>query len=124
MWIRQFFTCSRYSSVLHDLLHSQSQILGFHISFLQEPQSSYSLHSQWHSSWLHFCFKLHTLSFNPRLHAQDPCWTRNYVSFIHSIKLNTFIFIYFAVFGADTQAYGSSIVLQLPWLLSTLTVNW
>ena len=39
------------------------------------------------------------------------------------IKLNNFTFIFFTLFGTHTQAYGSSIALQLPQHLLTLTVK-
>ena len=56
--IRRFsqeqFLTTKYSSILHALLHSQSHVLGFHIQrFLQKSKSSNSLHSQWHSLWFH-----------------------------------------------------------------------
>ena len=89
---------SKYSSILHALWDSQSYVLGFHIYSLQEPQSSNSLHSHQHSPWFRFCFKLHTLSFNPHLHSHDSCWTENLVSFTprHEIKdfyIHSFYFI-------------------------------
>ena len=39
------------------------------------------------------------------------------------IKLNNFTFIFFTLFRTHTQAYGSSIALQLPQHLLTLTVK-
>ena len=40
---------SKYSSILHAILHLQSHVLGCHVySFSQEPESSSSLHSHQH----------------------------------------------------------------------------
>ena len=78
----------------------QSHVVGFHIeSFSQEPWSFNLLHSHRHLSRFHFYFKINKLLFNPHLHSQDSCWTINLVLFIPDIKLNTFTFIFFTLFG-------------------------
>ena len=48
---------------------------------------------------------------------------KNLVSFVTDIKRNTFTFIVFTLFGTHTRAYGSSIALQFPPHLLTLTLN-
>ena len=48
---------------------------------------------------------------------------KNLVSFVTYIKRNTFTFIVFTLFGTHIRAYGSSIALQFPPHLLTLTVN-
>ena len=89
------FLLSKYLSTVHALLHSQSLVLGFHIySFSQELQLSHFLQSHQYPLWFNFCFELHTLSFDPHLHSQDSCWTKNLVLFTLDIKLNTFTFIF------------------------------
>ena len=57
------------------------------------------------------------------MHPHNSCWTKNLVLFTPYIKLNTFAFILFALFGTQNRGYGSSIVLQLLPQLLTLTVN-
>ena len=47
----------------------------------------------------------------------------NFVSFTLDIKLNSFTFIFFALFRTHILAYGSSVVVKLPQHLLTLTVN-
>ena len=110
---------SKYSIILHALLHAKSRVLWFNIkSFLHEPQSFIFLHSNRHLSWFHFYFELHTLSFNLHLHSHDSCWTKNLVSFTSDITLNTFTCIFFSLFGIHARVIWSSIVLQLsPHLL-------
>ena len=93
-----------------------------HLIILQEPQSSYSLHTQRHSLWFCFCCELHTLSFDQYLQSHDSCWIKNIVLFILDIKSNTFTFIIFT-FGTHIRAYGSIIALHIPPHLLTLTVN-
>ena len=93
--IRRFsgeqLSVSKYSLILLALFYWQLHVLGFPIqSSLQEHQSSNSLHSHWHSSWLDFCFEWHKLSFNPHIYLHDSWWTKNLVSF--------------TLFGTQTQA--------------------
>ena len=65
-YLHKQFSISTYSSILHALLHST----GFHMQpSLQELLSSDSLHSHQYSSWFHFCFELHTLSFNANIYT-------------------------------------------------------
>ena len=118
------FSISIYSTILHALLHSKSYVLGFYIySFSQEQQSSISLHLHQHSTIFYFCGELHTLSFNPHLHSHDSCWSEYVVLFTPAIKLYIFRIKLISLFGTQTQAYGSSIVLQIPAHLLTLTIN-
>ena len=52
-----------------------------------------SLYSHQHSSLFHFCFELHTLSFNPHLHLHDPWWTNTSSSIwiINSVQTSTML---------------------------------
>ena len=60
-----FHLISKYSSILHVLLYSQSHILGSHMkSSLQELTLTNSLHPHRHSFWFHLRFELHTFSFD------------------------------------------------------------
>ena len=93
-----------------------------HLIILQEPQSSYSLHTQRHSLWFYFCCELHTLSLDQYLYSHDSCWIKNLVLFILDIKSNNSTFIIFT-FGNHVRAYGSIIALHIPPHLLTLTVN-
>ena len=68
----------------------------------------------WVTGWI-------TLSLH--MHPHNWCWTKNLALFTPDIKLNTFAFILFALFGTKNRAYGSSIVLQILPHLLTLTVN-
>ena len=73
------FLLFKHLSTWHAFLHSQPHILEFHIqSFLQEPQSSNSLHSHWHSPQFHFCSELHEIPFNLHWHSYYSRWTRNF----------------------------------------------
>ena len=59
----------------------------------------------------------------PHLLSHNSCWTKSLISFTHDTKLNTFTFIYFTLYGTNTRTFDSSIILQLPSHLLTLTVN-
>ena len=97
-------------------------VLGFQIlSSLQELQSPNSSHLQRHLLWSHFCFELHTLSFNLYLHPHNWRGIKNLVSFILYVKY--FCIHIFTLSGTHTRAYGSSVVFQLSSYLLTFIVN-
>ena len=101
------FSISNYFSILHAVWNSSSHELELqegtrhHIQWsLQELQ----LFFYYRLPWFHFCFELHTLPFNPHLHEDDSCWTKNLVSFTPDIKLNTFKFMFFFFFIWNTNS--------------------
>ena len=60
-----------YSSMSHDLSHSQSQLLGFQINPLSHiPLPINSLHLHLHLSSFYLCLLLQTLASNLHLHIQ------------------------------------------------------
>ena len=102
----------------HDLSHSHSQLLGFQINPLSHIRLSIdSLHSDLYLSSFHLCLLLQTLAFNLRLHLQVLCHPICLISLVLYIRLNTLTFIFLIVSGAHSLAYGSLIVLQLPFHL-------
>ena len=77
--LHENFLICKYLSILHALSHLQSPMLGFHIqSFLQKPQSSYSLLSHQHRSWFYFSSGLQTLSFNLHLTNMNHVELKNF----------------------------------------------
>ena len=79
---------SKYSSILHTLLHLKLHVLGFLIKpFPKEFKSPNFLHFHRHSLWLHFCFELNIHSFNLHLHSHNLCWTINPVLFTPYINV-------------------------------------
>lgn len=91
-------------------------------SSIQEPQSFNYIQSHRYSSWFHFCNQLHTLSFNLQLQSHNSCWTKCFVSFAPIDKLYTFRNMFYTLFGTQTRAWLSLIVLKLSKHLLTLTL--
>ena len=102
----------------HDLSHSHSQFLGFHIPLLTN-----SLHSHLHLSLFHICLLLQTLEVDLHRHLQVACHIIYLVSLILLIRLNTLTFMFLTMSGTHNLAYGLLILLQLPLHLFALILK-
>ena len=115
------FILSKYSPISHDLSHSHSQLLRFQINPLSNiPLSINYLHSHLHLSSFHLFLLLQTLASSLHLQLEVLCHFMCLVSLVLDIRLNTLTFVFLVLSGTHILAYGSLIVLQLPWHLFIL----
>ena len=111
--------------MLHDLSHSQLQLLGFQINPLSHiPLSINSLHSHLHLSSFHLCLLLQTLeSKSTPEFTSFMSFSMCFVLLANEIKLNTLTFMSLTTSGTHNLAYGSLTLLQLPLHLFTLILK-
>ena len=108
------FSQSKYSPTLHDLSHSNSQLLGFQMDSLSHtPLSINSLHSHLHLLPFQRCLLLQRLASNLHLYLNGSCHSIYLVSLLLNIKLSTLTFMFLITSGTHIFAYGSLILLQL-----------
>ena len=90
---------------MQDLLHSDSQLLGFQINPLShKPLSIHSLHSHLHLSSFQRCLLLQTPASKLYLLLHISCHSMCFVSLVLDIRLNSLTFKVFTTSGTHIFA--------------------